>query len=70
MSEKSASQKVPAKRPASKTETRISFAIALATLLLVFVFFIQSFIHIKEQEVLVIAVDRLEDSLAQPERED
>ena len=64
------SGKGPAKRSAGKTETRISFAIALATLLLVLVFFFQSFIHIKEQEVLVIAVDRLEDSLAQPERED
>ena len=70
MSDKIESGKGPAKRPASKTETKISFAIALATLLLVFVFFIQSFIHIKEQEVLVIAVDRLEDSFAKPETED
>ena len=62
--------KSPAKRSASKTETRISFGIALATLMLVFVFFIQSFVHIKEQEVLVIAVDRLEESLTQPESED
>lgn len=62
--------KGPAKRPAGKTETKISFTIALATLLLVFVFFIQSFLHIKEQEILVIAVDRLEDSLSKPETED
>ncbi len=70
MRQKTESDKGTAKRSASKTETKISFAIALATLLLVFVFFIQSFIHIKEQEVLVIAVDRLEDSLSKPETED
>lgn len=70
MSDKTESGKGPAKRPASKIETKISFAIALTTLLLVFVFFIQSFIHIKEQEVLVIAVDRLEESLTKPGNED
>ena len=70
MIDKTESDNNPAKRSASKTEMKISFTVALATLLLVFVFFIQSFIHIKEQEVLVIAVDRLEDSLTQPETED
>ncbi len=70
MSDTTESDKSTAKRSASKTETKISFAVALATLLLVFVFFIQSCIHIKEQEVLVIAVDRLEDSLTTPGTED
>ena len=70
MSEKTESHRGPVKRSGGKIETKISFAIALATLLLVFVFFIQSFIHIKEQEVLVIAVDRLETSLTKPETED
>ena len=70
MSAKIVSDRNPAKRTASKAETKISFAIALATLLLVVVFFVQSFIHINEQEVLVIAVDRLEDSLTRPETED
>ena len=70
MSKTTESRKAPVKRSASQAETRISFAIALVTLLLVFVFFIQSFAHIKEQEVLVIAVDRLEDSLARPETEE
>jgi hypothetical protein len=67
MNEKTESRQGSAKRPAGRTETRISFAIALATLLLVTVYFVQSFIHIQDQEVLVIAIDRLQESLIEAE---
>jgi len=44
----------------SKFETKISFALALITLLLVFGYFWQSFTHIQQQGIIVIAFERIE----------
>ena len=70
MNTQTVSEKTPSKRPVSSAETKFSFAIALATLLLVMVYFVQSFIHIRDQEVLVIAIDRLQESLVESGTED
>ncbi len=48
------------KKKANKTQMNFSFVLALVTLLLIFAYFIQSFVHIRNQGVLVIAIDRLQ----------
>ncbi|MGF1760722.1 hypothetical protein L4D76_22930 [Photobacterium sagamiensis] len=44
----------------SKFETKASFALALITLFLIFGYFWQSFTHIQQQEIIVIAIERIE----------
>jgi hypothetical protein len=56
-------QKISKKRTANKTQMNFSFALALTTLLLIFGYFIQSFVHIRDRGVLVIAIDRLQDKV-------
>ncbi len=58
------------KRKANKTQMNFSFGLALATLLLIFGYFIQSFLHIRNQGVLVIAIDRLQEKVESPEPKD
>lgn len=58
------------KRRANKTQMNFSFALALTTLLLIFGYFIQSFMHIRDQGVLVITIDRLKDKVENPEPKD
>ena len=58
------------KRKTNKTQMNFSFGLALATLLLIFGYFIQSFLHIRNQGVLVIAIDRLQEKVESPEPKD
>ncbi len=58
------------KRKANKTQMNFSFGLALVTLLLIFGYFIQSFMHIRNQGVLVIAVDRFKDKFEISEPKD
>ena len=44
----------------SKFETKFSLALATITLLLIFGYFLQSFVHIHQQKIIVIAIERIE----------
>ena len=44
----------------SKFETKVSFALATITLLLIFGYFWQSFAQIQQQDIIVIAIERIE----------
>ncbi|WP_299792925.1 hypothetical protein [uncultured Shewanella sp.] len=44
----------------STFETKMSFGLGLITLLLIFGYFYESFQEVQRQEVIVIAIDRIE----------
>lgn len=44
----------------STFETKMSFALGIITLLLIFGYFYESFQEVQRQEVIVIAIDRIE----------
>ena len=48
------------KKKNTKFETKVSFALALITLSLIFGYFLQSFIHIHQHKTVVIAIERIE----------
>lgn len=50
----------------NRPKTGFSFCLALTTLLLVFGYFIQSFLHIRDEGVLVVAMDRLQHKIERP----
>ncbi len=52
---------------ANRAQSRVSFVLGVITLMLIFGYFAQSFIHIHNQEVLVVAIERIKERAETPE---
>lgn len=54
----------------SAFETKFSFALASITLMLIFGYFYQSFKYIQEEEIIVIAIERIEAKIDNNEQQE